>query len=585
MNIVLCGPDKAGKSKLHEVINEYIEERNGPILRKWQEQLESMRPIWEDNEWTNPDFFSFVQEHFPKIRTWKRVDMGEVVEVNEIGPLLLMTRSFNFVCLDTQNDFPTLVYDAGSSFVNQFSQFKQSFFHQSLHTIDSLWSKDENFSSKAFAAAVICNFGSKDPMDKHVAQIDAALKSSLQESGYSQGNVIKFCHFRDGQMMFPITKYSDEHHDRIKYMLDDVTRHQFYKKIVPTSVYKFACLCHYMGSILNINKAEELAYVCGIHKEEVGHILNYIRDQCGIILYYRDVPALDNVVICQPQHLIDAFTRLVNEIVRLNPEIRCSGTIDCNAVLHHAFPNEVSSLQVIELLKHFNFISEMSFNDILSKYFMPFLLSYDPLVEKASIALWRTFYPFSIAICFSTHKIPAGIFYALVCQLTKSWQLSVEQQYKNRIVFQVKQGLFCSLVDHSHFLEVHVSGTSKDNPPTLYRYILKEIRNKLECVMASFQHTEQVTAMVRFFCPNGFEQQVLHLATIDDNMKIQCDHCPGVFECPESYSVWFSNQEVIGIAISLVLIQINFLFRNYFVYLLHCQSLFQHQVCQFKVLS
>ena len=459
-----------------------------------------------------------------------------------------------------QSDCPIPLYDASGihSYVNQFSQFKQSFFHRILHTIDSLWSKYGTVSSEAFAAAVVCHFGSKDPLDEYAAQVDAAIKSSLQESGYSQKNVIKFCHFRTGQMVFPITKYSDEHHGRIKSMLDDVTRHQCCEKTVPTSVYKFACLCHSMGSILNINKAEELAYVCGICKEEVGHVLNYIRDQCGVILYYRDVPALNNVVICEPQLLIDAFTKLVNELVEVNPEIRVCGTIGCDAVLHHAFLNEVSSVQVMELLKHFNFISEINFDDTLSKYFIPFLLCYDPLVDKANTALWRGYYPFPIAICFSTHKIPAGIFYALVCQLTKSRQLNVEQQYKNRIVFQIKQGLFCSLVDHSHFVEVHVNGTSKDNSPTLYRYILKEIRDKLECVMASFQHTEHVIAMVRFFCPSSFEQQLLHLATIDDDtMKIQCDHCPGVFECPESYSVWFSNQEVIDVTVSYVFIQIN----------------------------
>ena len=552
MNVVLSGPDKTGKSKLHKIINEYLEETQGPALRKWEQELESMRLIWKDNKWTDPAFLSFVQEDFPKMQTWRRVDMGELAEVNEIGPLLLMTRSFNFVCLDVQSDCPIPLYDASSSNVNLFSQFKQSFFHRTLYTIDSLWSKDGKVSSKAFAAAVVCHFGSKDPLDECGAQTDAALKSLIQESGYFQRNLTKFCHFRTGQMMFPITKYSDEYHDRIKSMLGDVTRHQRYEKIVPISVYKFACLCHSMGSILNINKAEELAYVCGIHKEEVGHILNYIRDQCGVILYYRDVPALDNVVICEPQLLIDAFTRLVNEIVHLNPEIRFSGRIDCNAVSHHAFPNEVSSLQVIELLKHFNFISEINFDNTVGKYFMPLLLSYDPLVDKASTALWRGLYPFPIAICFSTNKIPAGIFYALVCQLTKSWQLSVERQYKNRIVFQLEQSIFCSLVDYSHFVEIHISGTSEDTPPILYHCILKEIWDKLEYVMASFhdQHTEQITAMVRFFCPNISEQQLLHLATIDANRKIQCDQCSRVFERPENYSVWFSNQEVIDIALT-----------------------------------
>ena len=573
MNIVLSGPDKAGKNRLHKVIDEYLEERQGVKLRKWKEELESKRPIWEDNKWTKPAFLSFVEKDFPKMRTWRRVDMGELPEVNEVGPLLLMTRSFNFVCLDVQSNYPLPLYDASSSCVNPFSQFKQSFFHRTLHTIDSLWSKNGKVSSKAFAAAIVCHFGSKDPMDKYAAQVDAALKSSLQESGYSQGNVTKFCHFRDGQMMFPITKYSDEYDDRIKCMLADVTRHQCCEKFVPTSVYKFVCLCHSMGSILNSDKAEELGYVCGIPKEEVGNILNYICDQFGVILYYKDVPTLDNVVICRPQLLIDAFIRLVKEIVLLNPKIRFSGTIDCNAVLHHVFPNKVSSLQVIELLKHLNLISKINFDDMAGKYFIPFLLSYDPLVDKASIALWNGYYPFPIAICFSTHKIPAGIFYALVCQLTKSWQLSVEWQYKNRIVFQVKQGLFCSLVDHSCFVEIHISGTSEDTAPILYHYILKEIWYKLEYVMASFhdQHTERVAAMVRFFCPSISEQQLLHLANIDANMKIQCDQCSRVFECPKSYSVWFSNREVIDIVVASLNTN-QFIHRIYTIFLILCQS-------------
>ena len=403
-------------------------------------------------------------------------------------------------------------------------------------------------SHRAFGSAVVGTFSTNDSKERAVS-VNAALKLSLEECGCCQGNEIKYCHFRTGTIIFPLAKESPEHDEHIKSVLRQVGRYDRWRADVDSSIYKFVYLCWERGGILKISECESFMNACGISSDELPRILRYSHYHSGLILHYADIPSLKELVICNPQVVIDGLIQLIGNINLFENNAHTTGEIS-KATLNLAVNEEsLSSLQIISLLEYYHISSEIQQNVC----FLPFLLPFDPSVNqasKATSAILKMLYPVPIAIHFLNSQVPAGIFYALVCQLSKSWKLANQPRYKNRITFVIENAISCSLLNHTAFIEVRVNGALRSTPFVLFRYIIREISEILSYVIGFFKHTENLEFKIDFFCPNSTNHS-LHTVEFneEDPSQIKCENflCQGqVIPVEENYVPWLTceNEEV-----------------------------------------
>ena len=560
VSIVYSGPSKEAKKKIESITTEFFEEIRTEEMQKFRQHLARVHNLVLYQKWQQ--IYSILDGDFPSFNMWLKIDMGEIAEVQEIGPILLTpSNSFHFVCLDCHESLSSQVSSAEASIHHQpsyqSSESMKDFLHQTLHTINSLWSSlKSQFSSKGFAAVLVDN--NRGRSQERVSLVDQEIQSSLKECGCCQGREIKYSHYRAGKMIHPLDQNEN---GNVKAVLRQIGKYRTNHLDIPQSCYKLLCICFFGKlKVMEYSNFEELAVVCGVKRRLVKGLIRYIHDESGIILRYPDVPSLSNFVICEPQILMNTLSDLLSHVLQNNPEIRATGvTKNCllenfeDATLSHMKP--LSPKNMIELLKHYFFLSELRVLEV-TVYFIPFLLHSDSLVSEShtAVKILQSLYPSPMIINFDTGHIPVGIFYGLVVQLSKAWHLASEMQYKNRITFQFEGDIKCMLVAYPNCLEVRVIGASESCPIELFHYIQSEITDILQLLLSFYKHTEGVKYTIQFLCPGSLKEgSTLHFASIvssPNNTQCKCNNKPtsctsdGLVPLTESIAVWFKNKQV-----------------------------------------
>ena len=406
VSLVLSGPDLRTKQSVSNIVNEYIKEFDDELMVNWRRKMQRIRPFLQNNQWFHDSVQECLAGDFPDVQFWCKVNLGELLEVNEIGPLLLNAKSFQFVC-----------FDARESLVKPVKQREETttsvwdIIHLAIHTIGSVWNKKGQVSHQAFGSAVVGTFSANNFAEK-VVSVNSALKLSLEKCGYCPGNLIKYCHFRTGTMIFPLTNESPEHVEHIKSVLRQVDRYHSWRADVDSSIYKFVYLCWQRGGILKISECESFMNACGISSDELPRILRYSHYHSGLILHYADFPSLKDLVICRPQIVIDGLTHLITVINGSENSVHKTGEVSISeTLLRNSYQRDEGSLsfmQVINLLQYYHICSQIHQN----VYFLPFLLPFDPSVNQASkvtSAILKMLYPVPVAIHFLNRQVPAGI--------------------------------------------------------------------------------------------------------------------------------------------------------------------------------
>ena len=552
VSLVFSGPSKEAKKQMKSLTVEYFNERESKRTQEFKLRLSRVRDLTSFNQWTQ--LYSDIDVFPTNLTLCLDIDMGEISEVQEICPILLTSNTFHFVCLDCHKDLSAQVTSVKSDTHHQTpyesAESWKDFLHQTLHTISSMWhSLKTQFSSRAFAAVIVGN--NKERSQDRVTSVDKEIQSCLQECGCCQGSEIKYSHYRENKMIYTLNQSDNTY---VKTVLKHIEKNQANHIKVPQSHYKLLCIWFFGGfQVIEYAKFEELAVICGINRKSVESSLEYIHRNTGIILHYADVPTLCNLVI-RPQVLVDALSNLLVTALKYNPELHCTGVIKkcfLEEDIVSSSERSISPIGLIELLKHYNFLADLQG----SCYFMPFFLQRYHLAREPYVCddILQSSFPSPMIINFDSEDVPVGIFYGLVTQLSKSWQLSSEMQYKNRITFQFDDEIQCVVDSFPNCLEIRVIGLTKSYPIKLYDICL-EITEILQLLLSFYKHTEDINFTFQFPCPGSFKRgSTFHFASIISSTSAQCK-CNGPTPCTsdgvipltdhESITVWFANEQV-----------------------------------------
>ena len=386
-------------------------------------------------------------------------------------------------------------------------------------------------------------------------------------------------------IFIPINNHSGDKEEikQLQIFIRQVIDDRFSSVQLPSSCLFFHLLLHHhyenSPGVCKLEDCQALARGCGLDENNVPQVLLYIHRSLGTILFYEDVPGLNELVVCDPNVLFRSISQLVAVSFgggrthhTLAAEIRKTGEIP-ERVLERIGTQPSNSLltneDIIKVLQHFKILTELPSDDGMV-YFMPCLLQPDYSPELSCEAL-EALCPPPLLVRFDCNYIPVGVFSALVVNLTRSsWELDQDSRYRNHILFHTDDAFpvdglsSVELIVYPAYLEFHSTITSykEQEPEEIHKFCMKVRKTvvyTLRSILGLHEHTKKAKFQLGFYCPGSFHSGgQLHFCGClprqnhTNDKMIECSkspHCQDKCCLPHECTIWFDYWKVCFVAV------------------------------------
>ena len=397
---------------------------------------------------------------------------------------------------------------------------------------------------------------------------ESELRDMIQSTELFKKDVVKtFTRDGRGSLIFPLNNIDGTKNEvkKLQELIASIIEQTFEHVSLPTSwlLFHLVLRSEYEADpgYCTLKQCKELAKSCGIRSGEVVRILKFMHNRLGTVLYYNEVSSLDNLVICDPNIILLRAAMLVTDSFGANPHrpntaqmIRKFGEID-PFLMEKEKKKEDSPFgmrHVVELLIHYNIISQIQKFDGSLAYFMPCLLLPDPSVGREKKQILQSINPAPLLILFSPGYVPLGLFSALIVRLSKvgSWIVDPdERRFKNKVQFVVDKCTCTSLVlmSHANRLELRIDSPEPSSLATLCPYVVNTIKGEIESLKSCHTYFK-FHCFLGFYCPSKLEVEsgTPHAAICWDELSPQYMTCNSEPKCEQSrnqlldkHKVWF----------------------------------------------
>ena len=219
----------------------------------------------------------------------------------------------------------------------------------------------------------------------------------------------------------------------------------------------------------------------------------------GVLLYFHDVPGMNEYVISNPQWLFANLTNLVScsfeETFVIHGELdkfKSSGIFSKHLIEKVNTDNleGISISYFLELLKYLKIIVPFPTRNS-SDYLMLTIL--DSYKGQSKILGDTPSNESELLIQFQSGTFPRGIFSCLVVQLVENksdeWELQTSKNciYQNLVTFYIKTGYYLFIIDKISHLEIHLRPTCEINK-TVYGEVQQNLTTALLMVCSHSQN-------------------------------------------------------------------------------------------------
>ena len=338
---------------------------------------------------------------------------------------------------------------------------------------------------------------------------------------------------------------------------------------------------------------------CGIpDDEQFQTLLNFLHDH-RILIHFNETPELQNMVILDPQWLIDVFKKVITikryehveeTVVELWLKLEKTGILD-ERLLDHVwgplFNNQETHRSLIAIMERFSLLCSWPSTDANKQYLVPPMLMYPPtddvLEVLASVQLPSLFVKFELG------RVPPGLFPRLVLQFfqwcNEEWKSPLNPElFDNFALFHIlpDQGTSVILLCHSFGIEVVVHNgndapqaaavadfTHGNFDASTSRAIHRQLRLILECMRKEFNWLKNTRFEMCVCCPVCSQKgsvkcrahdvrgcECLHLLSEAELQKRQYCTRPGVRgDCRirvKTFAAWFADLQERRISLNQV---------------------------------
>ena len=450
------------------------------------------------------------------------IDTGGQPEFHEILPALITGPAINLLVFKLTEHLRSryeIIYrtSAGDSKPYETSLTHEEVIFRSLASIACLrqntigWSFDEipiedNSEPVAFLIAT-----HRDQVDeKRVKEVNEQLQTKIKKSSdlFNETNLVQFS--KEEQVIFPLDTTKDEEEvEHLRSFLHKVISKKFEELEIPASWCALSLrLRKSKRKLFKYDTCFKLAQECGIKdRKEFKNVLWYLHHRVGIIMHYPNVEGLEDIIITNLQLVFDRITNLIttcftfeeSDIAAVGEEFRKNGRFSVSQLDEMSSREKddpLNTKRLVALLKHLYIVAGPMKTKVGRKavnyYFMPCALKpADVEREERDVSVS----PAPLLICFECGYTPVGVFCCLVVYLLDQktdqeleWKLTGNDQYRNRITFQVGQYYdTVTLISRATYLEVWVQQIKGSKLST--SDLLSSLHKGLDTVTQSLHYT------------------------------------------------------------------------------------------------
>ena len=579
--LVASGPEEHGRDAICNIANSIMGEI--PILL--DEKAIRNRSLLEQKEWIK-FLVLFDYEIINMIKSPHEVynvalDMGELPEVIEMALILLKSSNiFHFICLDLSCENKPLASPAYSEQTSW--QIAKQYIHRVIESVKKInWPWATNRAAReCYTMAIVGVHSGKNQqlVTSELHRVDADLKMLVQSSGSDKA--IRYCCHQQNQMIFSLDLHCNSNDETSTKNAIRKILHKSNEFHLEMNAYIFVNILNLRGGVMSYSECEYVARIFGISDRELTHILKDAHKKLGMLLHFREVPKMKNLVICQSRELtipLKSFTEVaLNGTPSLPQDL---AIVRKKAEISTALINELTSLEepvdevpvscLLELLKYYKFLSEVERVDGTTVYFMPSLLQPCSLLSSQLFVEEQNKNTASLLFCYKHgHSPHSSLFTALVAQLARNWKLANIDRYKDFITFVANTSLLTKVevYDRGDHIQLAVEGP-ESQIPQWYSQIRHEMQRALYLVKMRFAHLASEVCHIGFYCPQSLDRFTTpHCALVriaaDGVAYLQCSAVQNCrkerFRLQPRMGIWFagdqvSNTDVLGINTSFLL--------------------------------
>ena len=470
-----------------------------------------------------------------KTTTLYLMDTGGQPEFHEIMPIIFNGPALHLVFfnltfnLDDSISIRFCHQDGTDSLITYNSSYtgKQMIFQ----LLSSLYYLSKGLSPDSEPAAVLIGTHLDQLKDqegqgeKKLQEINDSLKELLSNVEFHDQAFLTYPKKNEKSTIFiPVNNYSGDE-EEIKHLqafLGQVIHKRFGSVELPSSWLFFHLILRHRyetsPGMCTLAECRAVAKGCGLDENDVPQVLRYIHQRLGTILFYEDVPGLNELVICDPNVLFKGIYQLVAVSFggveaqhTLTTEIRKTGEIPVRVLERISIQPSNSLLtneHIIELLKHFKILTEFHLEEKLV-YFMPCLLQPNNSPELSCEAL-QALCPPPLLVRFDGNYIPVGMFSALVVKLSQSsWEPDQDTRYRNHILFHTDGVFPVELIVQPAYLEFRIRIAShKEELEEIHGFCMQVralVVRTLKSALSLHEHTKKTKFQLGFYCPGRLQ--------------------------------------------------------------------------------
>ena len=512
-----------------------------------------------------------------KTTTLYFMDTGGQPEFHEIMPIILNGPALHLIFFNLAFDLDEPIpirfchQDGTDSTITYLSSYtgKQMIFQ----LLSSLYYFSKSLSPDSEPAAVLIGTHLDQLKQQDEMKVNNFLNRLLSKVEFHDHGFLTYPTKDKSTIFIPVNNYSGDEEEihQLQTFLRQIIGDRFSPVELPSSWLLFHLLLrhHYENSpgVCKLAECRALARGCGLDEDDVPQVLRYIHQHLGTILFYEDVPGLNELVICDPNVLFKSIYHLVavsfggdKGYHTTAAEIRKTGEIHAR-VLKRISTQSSSSLvkneHIIELLTHFKILTELPSDDG-GIYFMPCLLRPNNSLELSCKAL-QTLYPPPLLVRFKGNYIPMGIFSALVVKLLESsWELDQDKRYRNHIVFNMDDDFSVELIVHPAYLEfrIRITNPTEKDAEEIHQFCMMVCKTVVDTLISALElhaHTKKSKFQLGFYCSGSFQADSQpHFCRLSNQRKINpktfassdSPHCQDQCCLPPESTIWLEQWKV-----------------------------------------
>ena len=388
-------------------------------------------------------------------------------------------------------------------------------------------------SQKDMSSGVLLFGTYKDKVDDNrILQIASTLEEKLLRTKfYEEGLLLKTS---KGNLFFSVDNMNGNESEMLEIRSDveEIVKKHFSATRIPAAWLMFRIVLHLLHKpVLSLAQCQAIARKLSM-PTSVEEALWFFHHNIGNLMYYSDIPSMQDIVICDPQVIFDSVSELIIDRFRHSNRSLSSHEVDdfhrkgqfslaqINDKTEHQRSTHLKLPQLVDLLKHLNVIAEIKEveDELVSltanqtqlpvpnqpqpsasnqfqppaadqsrpKFIIPAVLKYASEEELKLPAITNPdIQSVPIMIHFEIGFVPFGVFCATVAHLiahqdmlSPEWRLCDDKVMKNRVTFRIDRTFFAKVVSRNQYLEIQIS-----RPPRAQQ------RRSLSCICSTVRQT------------------------------------------------------------------------------------------------